>query len=263
MSVRWVIVVAALLLSGVTAAAQDMRAQQALLDSLANPTTVRGGEVMHFDRTRIDAGRMHENDTPRSYTFNWRNEGAKPLVVTRIVTTCGCAKADYPHQPVMAGESATVTVTYHPKGHPGRFLRRIFVYTQLSDRLPSAILELSGTVESGGVQSADYPHAMGALRLKQREVHIDGTQRQTERIECMNSSSTTMRPSVDGNLLPDYLSVSFEPQEIAAGKRADIVVRFDPSRVGLTLPSRVPVILEGLPLPPSGRTLQVIFDNNE
>ena len=50
-----------------------------------------------------------------------------------MAKTCGCAAATYGRQPVRAGGEGTVTVTYHPKGHPGSFDRRIFVYTQLSD----------------------------------------------------------------------------------------------------------------------------------
>ncbi len=243
--------------------AQDMRAQQALLDSLANPRAVQGGEVMAFERMHVDAGRMHEDDTPRSYTFRWENRGLKPLVVTRVVTTCGCAKAEFSREPVATGEGAEIRVTYHPKGHPGAFLRKVFVYTQLSDRLPTAILELAGVVESGGACNVSYPHAMGALRLKQCQVHIDGRERQTERVECLNSGGEALKLRVNENLLPEYLSVTFEPQEMAAGAVADVVVRFYPERVGAVLPKSVPVVIEGLNLPPSGRTLQVVFDKNE
>lgn len=65
-----------------------------------------------------------------------------------------------------------MTVTYHPKGHPGSFDRRIFVYTQLSDKMPTAILHLTGTVIASERTDGDYPYAMGALRLKQQSVRL-------------------------------------------------------------------------------------------
>ena len=100
---------------------------RAKLDSLAHPATAAGAEAMRFERTQIDAGHIGEDDTPPGYTFKWHNAGTAPLVITRVQTTCGCAAATYGRQPVRAGGEGTVTVTYHPKGHPGSFDRRIFV----------------------------------------------------------------------------------------------------------------------------------------
>lgn len=112
---------------------------RAKLDSLAHPATAAGGaEAMRFERTLIDAGHIGEDDLPPVYTFRWRNTGGKPLVVTRVQTTCGCAAASWDKKPVAPGGEGAVTVTYRPKGHPGVFDRRIFVYTQLSDKEPTA-----------------------------------------------------------------------------------------------------------------------------
>ena len=133
-------------------AAAPLRAQirivpRAKLDSLAHPATAAGGaEAMRFERTLIDAGHIGEDDVPPVYTFRWRNTGGKPLVVTRVQTTCGCAAASWDKKPVAPGGEGAVTVTYRPKGHPGVFDRRIFVYTQLSDKEPTAILSLRGAV---------------------------------------------------------------------------------------------------------------------
>ena len=145
---------------------------RAKLDSLAHPATADGAQAMRFERTQIDAGHIGEDDTPPSYTFKWHNEGTAPLIITRVQTTCGCAAATYGRQPVRTGGEGTVTVTYHPKGHPGSFDRRIFVYTQLSDKMPTAILHLTGTVIASELTDGDYPYAMGTLRLKQQSVRF-------------------------------------------------------------------------------------------
>lgn len=162
---------------------------RAKLDSLAHPATAAGAEAMRFERTQIDAGHIGEDDTPPSYTFKWHNAGTAPLVITRVQTTCGCAAATYGRQPVRAGSEGTVTVTYHPKGHPGSFDRRIFVYTQLSDKMPTAILHLTGTVIASERTDGDYPYAMGALRLKQQSVRLAPERLQNERIECLNTAA--------------------------------------------------------------------------
>ncbi len=243
----------------------SLRAQTALLvpratlDSLAHPAAVSGGEAMRFESTTLAVGSIDEDAAPATHTFRWRNEGEKPLVVTRVETSCGCVRASFSKAPVSRGQWGEIAVAYHPKGHPGFFQRRILVFTQLSDRQPSAVLELSGRVIPSLRPTADYPHVMGALRLKQQSVRIEGDRRQSERIECFNAGDEPLVIRADSRLLPEYLRFECEPASVDPGKTADLVIRFDPSRAAAELPRQLPILLEGLPLPPSQRMLQVVF----
>ena len=248
-------------------AATPLRAQirivpRAKLDSLAHPATAEGGSAMRFERTTIDAGRIGEDDTPAGYTFRWRNTGDKPLVVTRVQTTCGCAVATWDRQPVSPDGEAAVKVTYHPKGHPGVFDRRIFVYTQLSKNEPTAILNLRGTVTASERTDDDYPYAMGVLRLKQQTVRFDDTGKvQTERIECLNTGDKPLRPSCEELAAPG-LSLACEPATLAPGAKGDLIVRFDPSKAVRPL-RRTPLLIGGPDVPPSRRMLWVEFGETE
>lgn len=135
---------ALMLVAGVPAQAQWHTVSRSRLDSLANPPMAEGREAMAFERTTVTAEPLEEDGGAKSYIFSWRNEGRTPLVITRVRSTCGCAVAAYDREPVAAGAKGTVTVTYHPKGHPGAFRQRIFLYTQLDDTRPTAILTLAG-----------------------------------------------------------------------------------------------------------------------
>lgn len=227
------------------------------LDSIANPATAPGGEAMQFDCRSIETGELEEDGAPTTYTYRWRNGGEQPLVITRIQTTCGCAQAGYDKRPVPAGGEGEVKVTYHPKGHPGDFRRKIFVYTQLSDKQPTAVLELTGHVKASALPTHDYAHAMGPLLLKQRTVRLAGDRKQTERIECLNAGTKPLRLTADANLLPEYLTFECDPEVFGPGETGDLVIRFDPAKAPENLPAWMPVLLEGLTLPPSQRTLRV------
>lgn len=233
------------------------------LDSLANPTVVPGAEAMRFDRRRIEAGDIEEDAAPPTYTFRWHNDGKQPLVITRIETTCGCAKAGYEKRPVPAGGSGEVKVTYHPKGHPGNFRRKIFVYTQLSEKQPTAVLELTGHVTASVLPTHDYAYAMGPLLLKQRTIRLAGTQVQAERIECLNAGKESLRLHADALLLPEYLAFECDPETFEPGKTGDLVIRFDPTKAPQQLPAWVPVVIEGITLPPSQRTLRIELGDRE
>ena len=220
---------------------------RAKLDSLAHPATADGAEAMRFERTQIDAGHIGEDDTPPGYTFKWHNAGTAPLVITRVQTTCGCAAATYGRQPVRAGS----------------FDRRIFVYTQLSDKMPTAILHLTGTVIASERTDGDYPYAMGALRLKQQSVRLAPERLQNERIECLNTGGKAMRPRCDEHLLPPGITFRCEPATLAPGAKGDLVIGFDPAQATRRPPVQLPLILEGPDVPPSGRTLQIRFEETE
>lgn len=232
-------------------------------DSLAHPQTAPGGEAMRFEERRIEAGDLDEDDAPTTYTYRWSNAGREPLAITRVRTTCGCAKAAYDNRPVRPGGAGEVRVTYYPKGHPGRFERRIFVYTQLSETRPTAILELTGHVAASALPVHDYSYEMGPLRLKQNTVRIGGTERQTERIECLNAGQKALRLTADGKLLPEYMEFECEPAVLEPGKTGDLVIRFDPAKTPQTLPRQIMILLEGIALPPSQRMLRAEIGENE
>lgn len=249
-------------------AAAPLRAQlpsipQHKIDSLYHPATVEGGRIMQFDARQIDAGRLNEEDAPSNYVFRWHNAGDKPIVVTRVQTTCGCAVATFDRQPILPGDEGRITVTYHPKGHPGSIQRRIFVFTQLSDKLPTAVLELTGRVEPARVPTWNYPYAMGDLRLKQQGVRIAGIRIQAERIECLNAGKEPLRITAERELLPAYIVFESDPEIIEPGKTGDLIIRFDPEKAPARLPEQFPVILKGIDLPPSQRTIRVRFATNE
>ena len=232
---------------------------QEVLDSLARPAKAVGSEAMRFEQTTLDLGTINEEDAPATVTFRWHNAGDRPLVVTRVQTGCGCAAADYDRRPVLAGGTGEIRITYHPKGHPGHLQRRILVYTQLSDRQPTAVLTLTGTVTPSVRPMHNYPYACGALLLKQRQVRMTGDRRQEERIVCLNAGETPLRITADARLLPRWIGFACEPAEIAAGGTGDLVLQFDPSLAPERLPEQVPVLLEGVEGTPGRRTIRIRF----
>ncbi len=244
-------------LGGLEAAAQTTGDRMALIDSLSNPMVADGSEVMCFENVRIEAGEMSEDSVPSEYEFRWRNEGSSPLSVTWVQTTCGCASPSFERGLIQPGESSSLKITYHPKGHPGGFLRRIFVYTNLSDKLPTAVLELSGRVLPSVMPTNDYPIAMGRLLLKRQVVSFSADTRQTERIECLNAGDKALEISADPKTLPDGVTV--ESLTISPDKIADLVLRFDPSKAG-RLPDSAPIFLKGLNLPPTKCMITINFN---
>jgi hypothetical protein len=188
------------------------------------------------------------------------NDGVDTVVVTRIKSTCGCFKVELPQKVLAPKEAITVTLKYYPRGHAGQVMQRAFVYTNLSDEKPSAVLRLQGLVTASADRSDDYPYARGTLRLRQEVVKLKGNGREIERIACMNGGSTVLRPTVDANFLPKWLSVRFEPAELAPKAEGDMVVEYLPQGDADAIKS-CKLYIKGLNVPPRQSVIEVIVEN--
>lgn len=47
--------------------------------------------------------------------YEIRNAGNQPLLISESEVACSCTTVDYPQQPILPGQSATVTVTFNTK----------------------------------------------------------------------------------------------------------------------------------------------------
>ncbi len=234
-----------------------------ILDSIANPPLDKNPSLL-FEQYEIQGERMSEDDPPKAYTFFFRNVGNKPLSITQVNTSCGCAVAEYAQAPIAPGKKGKIIVRYHPKDHPGAFKRRIYVYTDFSNVHPSARLTISGEVSPTKDKWRDYPVAMGSLYLKRNVMRFNGmapNTQQIERIECINGGDLPLRLSAMAGMKPVWLTFRTEPEVIAPGEIADLVVEID----GKHLPSEsmkqieYSLLLDGINIRPSQRSLRVII----
>lgn len=110
--------------------------------SFAQKTT---GAKIVAEVTDYDFGVIKEADGKVSYTFVIKNEGTKPMVITRVISACGCTVPEYDTKPIEAGKTSNIKVTFDPTGRPGPFVKTIAVYSNGKDG--SFILRIKGVVE--------------------------------------------------------------------------------------------------------------------
>lgn len=76
-----------------------------------------------------DFGTIKEADGNVSYTFEIKNAGEAPLVITRVMSSCGCTTPSFSREPIAPGKTGQVTVTYNPTGRVYPFVKTISVYS--------------------------------------------------------------------------------------------------------------------------------------
>ncbi len=91
----------------------------------------------------IDYGSI-ENGADGKRFFTFTNTGDKPLVISRIQTSCGCTTPEYSKEPVLPGEDGKIVVKYDTK-REGPFHKSITVYSN-AVQAERKVLKIKGNV---------------------------------------------------------------------------------------------------------------------
>ena len=238
------------------------------MDSLLNPPLMaEADKVLRFDSVVRHIGTLTEDDAPLTCDFVCTNVSGEPVELKLVRTTCGCLTADYRPGIIKPGEGSKISLTYHPKNHPGTVDSNAFVYLAGSEKAPAARLTLLGNVLPGADEWARFPFFMGKLRMKQKSVEVvfDSGDKRVERILCANSGDTPLRLSA--RMIPEYATFHTDPEVIHPGSEGDIVITVRKALLPTTKGRKFsfPIVVEGVSGRPSDRTINVnveISDNN-
>ena len=220
-------VVAVIMLCAVQFLSAQIRiiSQERLLE-VANPKSV--ASPLRFATEEVNFGTIDEMSGVWQGRAEIVNTGGDTVAVTQVKSTCGCLQVALPKRVLAPKERVEVALKYYPRGHAGRVMQRVLLYTNASQEYPSAILQLRGIVLASADRSDDYPYTRGVLRLRQDTVRLSGD-REVQRIAIMNGGSTALSVAVDTLFTPRCLKVRFEPSTLAPKQEGYMVVSYEPN----------------------------------
>ncbi len=117
----------------------------ALVLSLSALSAQQKQAVISAKETVYDFGEIKEADGKVAHTFVIENTGDAPLVLTRVIASCGCTTPEWTKEPIAPGKSGDVKITYNPVGRPGVFAKAISIYS--NGKKGSFILTIKGKVK--------------------------------------------------------------------------------------------------------------------
>ena len=249
---RIILIIAIWALTASAASAQMKIISREKVDEVSNPSLSFDSASLEFDTTHITAEPMNEDDAPKDFVYTFKNTGKESIEILRLVSTCSCATATCSVKKVAPGASAKINVRYNPKGHPGRFERKVFVYTQEGNS-PAAILKLSVDVSNGSDYSTLWPVQMGGIRLRTTEVTFAQGKKAVETISFINLSGKPLKLECETAFLPACLS--FSCKMVENGKEGMMQITYDPSKPGAK--ENLKLILKGLGLQPSRSSITI------
>jgi archaellum component FlaF (FlaF/FlaG flagellin family) len=77
-----------------------------------NTTEVSSQAEITFDKLEHDYGEVKLNGNGVC-EFKYTNTGSVPLVLSKVRSSCGCTVPKWSKEPLMPGQSATITVKYN------------------------------------------------------------------------------------------------------------------------------------------------------
>jgi hypothetical protein len=105
------------------------------------PEPARGAHFA-FEKTEHDFGNIPHRSPKVECRFAFTNDGASPLVITKVLTSCSCVKVNYPKKPVPPGGRGEIVVTYEVnKKEAGVFYKVIEIYSNAPEKRNNLIVK--------------------------------------------------------------------------------------------------------------------------
>ena len=89
-----------------------------------------------FNKNVHDYGSVKEEVEVALSEFEFTNTGKTPVVIQRVITSCGCTTPSYTREPVLPGKKGKVKVAYNTIHRPGTFRKNVYTLTIKGSVIP-------------------------------------------------------------------------------------------------------------------------------
>ncbi len=104
--------------------------------------TAKGAKV-EFNKDVHDYGNV-KYGSDGTCTFEFKNTGNEPLIISEAHGSCGCTVPEWPKEPINPGKSAVLKVKYDTN-RPGNFSKTVTITSNAVNE-PSKVVTIKGVV---------------------------------------------------------------------------------------------------------------------
>ena len=118
---------------------------------MAVAQTVENGAKIEFEKEVHDYGTI-ENGANGDCTFEFKNTGNAPLIISNAKGSCGCTVPSWPKEPIAPGKTGTITVKYDTK-RAGAINKSVTITSNAVNE-PTKVIRIKGNVKPAPVSGA-------------------------------------------------------------------------------------------------------------
>ncbi len=107
------------------------------------PMALDNGAKITMNKEVHDYGTV-KNGSDGSCTFEFKNTGNAPLIISSCKGSCGCTVPTWPHEPIAPGETGVITVKYDTK-RAGAINKSVTISSNATNT-PEQIVRIKGNV---------------------------------------------------------------------------------------------------------------------
>lgn len=190
------------------------------------------GPKIDFEKTKHNYGKVKEEGGVVTYKFKFKSNGTKPVIVTKVQSSCGCTVPEWTRSPVVPGTSGFVSARFDPTNRPGNFNKHVLVFNTATKE--PIKLVISGEVIPKKKTLADlYRFQLGNIRMKTNHVafaKINSSSKKNQSIEIVNDSDKEITISFDPSRMRDHIKAEAIPNKLKAKQKGKIVISYDASK---------------------------------
>jgi len=184
--------------------------------------------ILNFVKTSHDFGVIKEDGGSVFVDFQFVNNGKGPLIIHRVITSCDCAVADWPKEPIVPGANGSIRVVFNPKDRVGRFEKMITIYSNAI--APTSVLQINGTIQEKTRTVEDiFNRVIGDFRFKNVHVAFGRVFLNEVKVDTLEFIYTGNEPVKIGAKLVNstFLMVKIIPEILKTNEKGLIVVSYD------------------------------------
>lgn len=147
-------------------------------------------ETVSFDKIVHDFGDIMLSDGPQECTFKVKNISDRPVVIHRVLTSCGCTEPTWTEAPIRPGDTGEIKVVFSNDQGPYPFSKSVTVY--VAGLSKPVILKVRGVVHERQKSLSElFPVSAGPVGFREASVSLgqieQGLARSVE-VEMANTS---------------------------------------------------------------------------
>lgn len=106
-----------------------------LMMLMADHSNAQSGDSpeFKFEESKHDFGEITQGEVVEHF-FEFTNTGGAPLVISNVITTCGCTAPTWPKDPVKPGEKGKIKIVFNSTGKIGRQNKVVTILSNTSNQ---------------------------------------------------------------------------------------------------------------------------------